>query len=109
MHLTELFQPSLRRSTLVGSTLAFVAVFGLYVLGWIDNNTQGDPNSWAQSLLGWLPGWGEKRPTAFAPLAPFGIDPVFWGLSASFLLTVFVSRFTRPDPELNAKYFPKEG
>lgn len=30
MHLTELFQPSLRRSTLVGSTLAFVAVFGLW-------------------------------------------------------------------------------
>ncbi len=29
-HLAELFQPSLRRGTLVGSTLAFVAVFGLW-------------------------------------------------------------------------------
>ena len=30
MHLSELFSPSLRRDTLVGSTLAFVAVFGLW-------------------------------------------------------------------------------
>ncbi len=29
-HLKELFQPALRRGTLVGSTLAFVAVFGLW-------------------------------------------------------------------------------
>lgn len=29
-HLAELFQPSLRRGTLAGSTLAFVAVFGLW-------------------------------------------------------------------------------
>ncbi len=43
-HITEIFYPPLRRSTIVGSTLAFVAVFGLW----------GSTN-WAPTLIRELP------------------------------------------------------
>jgi MFS family permease len=44
MHLAELFQPALRRNTWVGSTLAFVAVFGLW-----------GATNWAPTLIRAMP------------------------------------------------------
>ena len=59
---------------------------------------------WQQSLA-WIPGWGQKRPTAFAPLYFGGVDTLIWGLLVSLVLGYGVSRFTRPDEALRRKYF----
>lgn len=97
-----------RQGVFAGMLGGFVTLVGLYALGWIDNRTQSDPSHWAQQAFSWVPGWGEKRTDNFAPLALGGVEPVAWGLAVSFLLTFFVSRATRPDPALTAKYFPAD-
>ena len=97
-----------RQGALAGMLGGFLTLIGLYVLGWIDNRTQGDPSHWAQQIFSWIPGWGDKRSDNFAPLALFGAEPVAWGLGISFLLTFFVSRWTKPDANQAAKYFPDD-
>ena len=96
-----------KRGVLCGMLAGFLTVIGLYALGWIDNRTQGDPASWCRAYFGWLPSWGDKRSDGFAPLTPFGLDPLFWGFTASLVLTVVVSKLGRPDPERVRKYFPE--
>ena len=97
-----------RQGVLAGMLGGFVTLVGLYALGWIDNRTQGNPANWAQQIFSWIPGWGEKRSDNFAPLALGGVEPVAWGLGVSFLLTYFVSRWTKPDETQAAKYFPND-
>jgi SSS family solute:Na+ symporter/sodium/pantothenate symporter len=92
----------------------FISVFFLYVLGWSDSLTRATPGAAdgtgiaasIQSALAWIPGWGDKRIEAFAPLYVFGVDPLVWGLLASFTLGIGISLITRPDPKLVEKYFP---
>lgn len=123
-----------RRATgpgiLAGMLGGFVVVFGLYALGWLDSASQTalqkhsvqvttaksagqtapEPPAFATALnntLGWMPGWGEKRSSAFNPLFVGGFEPLIWGLLAALLLCVGVSLLSRPDPELVKKYFPE--
>lgn len=122
-----------RRATapgvLSGMLGGFLVILGLYALGWTDSCSQrtlqehaervasGDRESaaaaeppamatWLQQNLGWIPGWGEKRPDAFAPIYMGGLDPLVWGFLVSLVLTVGLSACTRPDPVLVARYFP---
>lgn len=95
-----------RQGAFAGMLGGFVTLVGLYALGWIDNRTQGDAANWAQQIFAWIPGWGEKRSDNFAPLALGGVEPVAWGLGVSFLLTYFVSRWTRQDESQANRYFP---
>jgi len=62
MHLAELFQPSLRRSTLVGSTLAFVAVFGLW-----------GATNWAPTLVRAMPDLQGQDPSDLAKKVSYAI------------------------------------
>ena len=100
-----------RRATgpgvLCGMLGGFSTVISLYVLGWIDNRTQDDPSNVFQSMLGWLPGWGQKRSDPFAPMTPFGFDPLVWGFMASITMTVLVSLRGKPNSEQVRKYFPE--
>jgi Na+/proline symporter len=105
-----------RQGVMAGMLGGFLVVFGLYALGWTDSYLQdlfrrgtGESGGLAQAVHGglkWVPSWGEKRPDAFAPLYPGGLDPLVWGLLASLLLTVGVSLRTRPDEERVRRYFP---
>lgn len=96
--LPELFQPGLRRSTLVGSTLAFVAVFGLWgATNWTPTLVHSLPDvrelapeainsrvSWATMILnvGALAGY-----MVFGPMADrFGRRPVFALMCAGSLV-----------------------
>jgi len=114
---------------MAGMLGGFVAVFGLYALGWIDSASQssmrahveqvssaraaGQPlpappalASWLHANMSWIPGWGERRSSAFNPLFVGGFEPLVWGMLAAFLLGVGVSLLSKPDPELVKKYFP---
>lgn len=62
MHLAELFQPSLRRNTLVGSTLAFVAVFGLW-----------GATNWAPTLVRAMPDLQGQDSAALAKNVSYAI------------------------------------
>jgi sodium/pantothenate symporter len=95
-----------KQGVIAGMVGGFFTVVGLYVFGWIDNATQSTPNHWIRTIFGWLPDWGTPRPTKFESLRPLSVDPVAWGLMASFILTFWVSRSTKPDPIQTAKYFP---
>ncbi len=131
MALALYWRRSTRQGVFAGMLGGFVAVFGLYVLGWIDSYTQAHLQEHHQAVLvaqeadkpapeepglerslqntlGWFPGWGEKRPDSFAPLYPAGLDPLVWGLLFSLILTVGVSLCTRPDEERARRYFPEE-
>ena len=104
--LPELFRAPLRRATLAGSTLAFVAVFGLWGAGnWTPTLIGALPDmqglsrtdiagkvSYAIMLfnLGALPGY-----LSFGPLADrFGRRPVFALMCAGSLIMVPVTFFT---------------
>jgi SSS family solute:Na+ symporter/sodium/pantothenate symporter len=76
-----------KRGMLAGMLGGGLTVFALYVIGW----TCG----------------GSGRADNFAPYYLLGFDPLVWGLSASTLLMVLVSRLTQPEPEQVAKYFPE--
>jgi Na+/proline symporter len=95
---------------LAGMFGGFLAVTGLYALGWADSWAQGNLSSpladMVNGLFGWLPGWGEKRLDGFAPIYLLGLDPIVWGTLAASLLAVSVSLLTRPNEELVRKYFP---
>jgi SSS family transporter len=109
MLLTLYWRRSTRAGILASMLGGFLTVVGLYTLGWIDSGTQTSSTEWAhwlQSAMQWFPGWGEKRPDAFAPLYVGGYDPLVWGLLVSVVLGINVSLTTRPDPELVKKYFP---
>ncbi len=122
-----------RRATRAGVMAGMLGGFGvvivLYVLGWSDSWCQRALKEYdqarqtavatnaeaparpetAQALdaaLSWVPGWGEKRADAFAPLNAGGVEPLVWGLLASLVLGIGGSLATRPDPELTQKYFP---
>lgn len=107
----------------------FVVVFGLHLLGWIDSASQkalaeyavevkeaeqrgespaAEPATarWLQDSFKWIPDWGNKRPSNFAPLYVGKLDTVFWGILVSLGLCVGVSLITKPDERLVAKYFP---
>jgi SSS family solute:Na+ symporter/sodium/pantothenate symporter len=84
-----------RRATRAGALAAlmagFVSVGALYVLGWADVGKKG------------LSGPAAER---FAPLYLLGLDPLIWGLVASFGLGIGVSLLTRPLPaEQVDRYF----
>jgi SSS family solute:Na+ symporter/sodium/pantothenate symporter len=94
---------------LAGMLGGFIAVTGLYALGWADSWAQGTPGTLADGLnavFGWLPGWGEKRLDGFAPVYLCGLDPIIWGTLAAGLSAVAFSLATKPDEELTRKYFP---
>jgi sodium/pantothenate symporter len=117
-----------RQGMLAAMLGGFAVVLTLYALGWLDSGSQaalrdyqrqseqaaqaGEPGPpppaarWLQENFRGIPGWGEKRLDAFAPLYLGGLDPLVWGLLVSLVLGVGVSLATRPDPELVAKYFP---
>ncbi len=99
---------STRQGVFAGMLGGFLTLISLYALGWIDNRTQSNPLNGAQQMFSWIPGWGVKRSDNFAPLALCGVEPVAWGLGVSFLLTLFVSRWTKPDEKQAVKYFPEE-
>jgi Na+/proline symporter len=122
-----------RRATRAGVMAAmlggFLTVASLYALGWLDSASRQSSReaaltrpqaaqpapvepggaNWLQDNLGWIPGWGEERHDPFLPLFVGGVDTLVWGLLVSLVLGVGVSRMTRPDPQLVAKYFPSEG
>jgi Na+/proline symporter len=114
--LTLYWRRATRQGMLAGMLGGCVTVFGLYALGWIDSRSAAalrqhgaeaaPASAWAQAHLRWLPGWGQKRHDAFAPLYPGGLDPVIWGMLASLLLAVGVTLLTRPDEERARLYFP---
>jgi Na+/proline symporter len=109
MTLALYWRRATKQGVLAGMAGGFLVLFGFYVLGWIDSGTRaGDTalSAWCQANLGWLPGWGQERFDAFAPLYAGGVDPLVWGLAASLLLTLGVSLLTRSDEELARKYFP---
>lgn len=103
-----------RRATKAGMLSAmlggFGVLFGLYALGWLDSlsrkPTASETVRQLAERLSWFPGWGAERPDAFAPLYAGGVDPLVWGLAASFLLGIGVSLLTRADEEQVKKYFP---
>ncbi len=103
--LAELFSPALRRSTFVGSGLAFVAVFGLWgATNWtptliralpslegVDGSTLSDYVSYATMVLnaGALAGY-----LSFGPLADrFGRRAVFALMCAGSLITLPITFF----------------
>jgi SSS family solute:Na+ symporter/sodium/pantothenate symporter len=77
-----------RRATRAGALAAmlggFSTVMGLYVLGWLGVGKAGVTGPAAE---------------AFAPVYLFGLDPLLWGLLASFGLGYGLSRVTQPLPE----------
>jgi sodium/pantothenate symporter len=124
MALSLYWKRATRQGMLAGMLGGFLVVLALYAAGWVDSRTQpavrqyeataAAPSeltlsSWVQTNLNWMPGWGEPRLDAFAPLYAGGVDPLIWGLLASLLLSVGVSLLTQPDPSLVAKFFPRDG
>jgi Na+/proline symporter len=118
-----------RQGAFAGMIGGFVVVFGLHILGWIDSASQKalaehktqvklaeekgqtppeEPAKarWLQDNFKWIPNWGSKRPSSFAPLYVGWLDTVFWGMLVSLGLCVGVSLITKPDERLVGKYFP---
>ncbi|MBX3121609.1 MAG: MFS transporter [Nitrospira sp.] len=62
LHLVELFRPSLRRDTLIGSTLAFVAVFGVW-----------GATNWAPTLIRGMPDLQGQDSAALAEKVSYAI------------------------------------
>jgi SSS family solute:Na+ symporter/sodium/pantothenate symporter len=83
-----------RRATRVGALAALFGGFGticcLYVLGWLD----------VTGIKAVLREKGVTSPMVdgAAPLYLFGLDPVIFGLAASFALGITVSLMTEPPP-----------
>lgn len=73
--LRELFQPGLRRSTLVGSTLAFVAVFGLW-----------GATNWTPTLVHSLPDVRDLAPEAINTRVSWGTMVLNVGALAGYLV-----------------------
>lgn len=107
MLFTLYWRGTTKQGALAGMLGGFFAVVGLYALGWLDFRTRSTPEHWAQRVFGGLPGWGEERSDAFAPLSLGHLEPVAWGLLASIVLTIVVSKLTRIDATQQAKYFPR--
>jgi len=109
MVFTLYWRRTTRQGVLAGMISGGFTVVLLFVLGWLDSGTAGAVTGFGAGLreaLAWLPGWGGERISSFAPLNLAGFDPIFWGFAASFLCTVIVSLWTKPDEGLAAKYFP---
>ena len=88
-----------RRATRAGALAAllagFTSVLALYVLGWLGLGKEGLSGPAAEG---------------FAPLYLFGLDPLLYGLAASFGLGIGVSLLSRPLPaEAVDYYFLEEG
>jgi sodium/pantothenate symporter len=87
-----------RRATRAGALTAmvagFVTVVGLYVLGWLGVGKEGTAGPMAD---------------AFAPCYLFGLDPLLYGLAASFGLGVVVSLGTKPPPRADVDRYFLEG
>jgi len=73
-HLTEIFYPPLRRSTIVGSALAFVAVFGLW----------GSTN-WAPTLVREMPDLKGQDSTALSASVSYAIMALNGGALFGYL------------------------
>jgi Na+/proline symporter len=101
-----------RAGVLAGMLGGFVAVVGLYALGWTDSTLRSAGSTASaealRELFGWIPGWGQERHDAFAPLYVGGVDPLVWGLLASLVLGIGVSLLTKPDEALVRKFYPGE-
>jgi len=109
MLLTLYWKRATGPGVLSGMLGGFLAVFGLYVLGWLSTWSLGESAGLAGGLngaFGWLPGWGVKPHDSFAPLYLLGVDPIVWGTVAALGLAVGVSLMTRPDEEQVRKYYP---
>lgn len=122
MALTLYWKRATKQGILAGMLGGFLVMFSLYALGWTDSlsrkaieehrQKQGsltEPPATAvriQESLSWIPGWGEPRDSALAPLYVGGVDTLVWGLLASVVLCMVVSLCTRPDRQLMEKYFP---
>ncbi len=74
MPLRELFQPRLLRSTLVGSGLAFVAVFGLW-----------GATNWTPTLVRSLPGFGKLEPATVTKYVSYATMMLNVGALAGYL------------------------
>jgi MFS family permease len=74
MHLSELFSPSLRRDTLVGSTLAFVAVFGLW-----------GATNWAPTLIRTMPDLQDQDPADLTAKVSYAIMALNGGALFGYL------------------------
>jgi Na+/proline symporter len=87
-----------RRATRAGALAAllagFTSVLALYVLGWLGMGKEGMSGPAAES---------------FAPLYLFGLDPLLYGLAASFVLGVGVSLRSRPLPAEDVDHYFLEG
>jgi Na+/proline symporter len=109
MLLTLYWRRTTRQGILAGMIAGALAVFLLYILGWIDAATRAatsDAGLWLRQSLSWLPGWGDERLGGFAPLNLASFDPIFWGFLVSLVCTVGVSLSTRANEELTRTYFP---
>lgn len=109
MLLTLYWKRATGPGVLSGMLGGFLAVFGLYVLGWLSTWSLGESAGLAGGLnaaFGWLPGWGVKPHDSFAPLYLLGVDPIVWGTVAALGLAVGVSLATRPNEEQVRKYYP---
>jgi SSS family solute:Na+ symporter/sodium/pantothenate symporter len=73
-----------RAGALAGMLSGFLSVMGLYVLGWLGVGKAGLTGPAAED---------------FAPVYLLGLDPLLWGLLASFGLACAVSLATRPPPD----------
>jgi SSS family solute:Na+ symporter/sodium/pantothenate symporter len=80
-----------RPGALAAMTGGFVALMSLYVLGWLGIGKEGKTGPAAQDV---------------APIYLFGLDPLVYGMLASFSLGIVVSRFTSPLPKAHVdRYF----
>lgn len=73
-HLRELFEPSLRRDTLVGATLAFVAVFGVW-----------GATNWAPTLIRALPDLQGQDPAVLSENVSYAIMAMNAGALLGYL------------------------
>jgi sodium/pantothenate symporter len=95
-----------RRATAKGALAAMICGFatylGLFSLGWLQVWAEGAGNTTTLgtqilNIIGRDPNIGIA--SAFRSYFLLGVDPILWGLLASAIAGVTVSRFTNPPPE----------